>query len=81
MERYWGPILWIPVCLYVCIVKLGLLSPEGVSLMSALGCMCVLLHVYTLVRHLFSGFLTVAKSSKDIGGPFCGFQYVLMFAL
>ena len=37
--------------------------------------------VYTLVRHLFSGFLTVAKSSKDIGGPFCGFQYVLMFAL
>ena len=37
--------------------------------------------VYTLVRHLFPGFLTVAESWKDIGGPFCGFQYVFMFAL
>ena len=48
MERYWGPILWIPVCLNVCIVKLRLFFPVGVSLMSALGCMCVLLCIHWL---------------------------------
>ena len=80
MERYWGPILWIPVCLNVCIVKLRLFFPVGVSLMSALGCMCVLLCIHWLGT-FFSGFLTVAESWKDIPYPFCGFQLVLMFAL
>ena len=34
------------ICLYVCIVKLGLLSPVGVSLMLVLRCMCVLLCIH-----------------------------------